>query len=323
MLTRRVFLQGLGGSLALAAKCQLGHAQVSQQPRQITRPRQDEDVFAFLMRTQGSFDTGTFSRILGAANEFKEGDQLIGVAAVDEQSRRHARTLLLNTRLADIDAHAVHQDRLYRFIQPTSGEHALSGGTFADLKNFLLDAEQPQIQQVMTSLSSDVIGCVVRLFTNDQLISVGRRIFNPLPGSQIGSQGYLGARVQPNSPTDNVDDIRWQVFNAWSFAVGDVLLGTNPVSSDPQSVAAIERALQDLLVTFEIDHLMPHCVLSHIDVQSEVEAAEAGITELWFQSIAGCDEANQTFDISVDKMVKYADGRGGTIRPVFRNRTRG
>ena len=31
-------------------------------------------------------------------------------------------------------------------------------------------------------------------------------------GSQIGAKGYLGARIQPNSPTDNVDDLRWQVF---------------------------------------------------------------------------------------------------------------
>jgi len=30
----------------------------------------------------------------------------------------------------------------------------------------------------------------------------------PLPGSHIGDRGYLGARIQPNSPTDDVDDIR-------------------------------------------------------------------------------------------------------------------
>ena len=61
------------------------------------------------------------------------------------------------------------------------------------------------------------------------------------------------------------------MFDGWAFAVGDVLLGTNPVSSDPASVAAIERALQDLLVTFGIEDVLPHCVLAHIDVQAEVE----------------------------------------------------
>ena len=163
----------------------------------------------------------------------------------------------------------------------------------------------------MPGLSSDVIACVVKLMSNSELIRVGRNLFNALPGSQIGARGYLGARVQPNSPTDNVDDIRWQVLDAWSYAVGDVLLGTNPVSSDAASVAAIEQTLQDLLTSFGISDLMPHCVLSHIDVQAEVERKWPGSTELWFQSIAGCDAANETFDISVEKMQRHAATRTG------------
>ena len=75
------------------------------------------------------------------------------------------------------------------------------------------------------------------------------------------------------------------MLDGWSYAVGDVLLGTNPVSSDPNSVAAIESALQKLLVTFGIDDLMPHCVLAHIDVQSEAEQRRLGSTELFFQSM--------------------------------------
>ena len=58
----------------------------------------------------------------------------------------------------------------------------------------------------MTGLSSEAIGCVVKLLSNDELIAVGAKLFNPLPGSQIGAKGYLGARIQPNSPTDNIDD---------------------------------------------------------------------------------------------------------------------
>ena len=38
-----------------------------------------------------------------------------------------------------------------------------------------------------------------------------------------------------------------------SYAVGDALLGTNPVSSEPDSVLAVELTLKDLLVTFGID----------------------------------------------------------------------
>jgi ethanolamine ammonia-lyase large subunit len=142
-------------------------------------------------------------------------------------------------------------------------------------------------------------------------------VFNPLPGTRIGAQGYLGARIQPNSPTDNVEDMRWQVFDGWAYAVGDVALGTNPVSSDPESVAAIERAFQELLVTFEIDEVMPHCVLSHIDVQADVERRYPNSTALWFQSIAGTDTANATFDISIERMLEYASTRRGPFGLYF------
>ena len=125
------------------------------------------------------------------------------------------------------------------------------------------------------------------------------------------------SQLQPNSPTDNVDDIRWQVFNGWSYAVGDVLLGTNPVSSDPRSVAAVERTLQDVLVTFGIQDVMPHCVLAHIDVQATVEQEQSGSTEFWFQSLAGSDTANATFGIDVDKMVAYAKARTGRFAFYF------
>ncbi len=62
---------------------------------------------------------------------------------------------------------------------------------------------------------------------------------------------------------------------------------------------------------------MPHCVLSHIDVQAEVERERPGSTALWFQSIAGSDTSNATFDISLEKMLKYADTRTGRFGLYF------
>ncbi len=280
----------------------------------------DEDVFRFIQRVRGTHDAKLYARILGAANDFKEGDEIVGVAAADEASRRNARSLLANTRLADIDAHPLHPDGLFEFISAPRNERAqnsLAEQTLAQFKHFLLSSDEDAIQAITPGLSSDAIACVVKLMSNDELIEISRKIFNPLPGSQIGARGYLGARLQPNSPTDNVDDIRWQVFDGWSYTVGDVLLGTNPVSSDPASVAAIEQTLQDLLTTFEIEHLMPHCVLAHIDVQAEVERRWPGSTELWFQSIAGSAAANETFDISIEKMKRYADTRTGRFALYF------
>ena len=72
-----------------------------------------------------------------------------------------------------------------------------------------------EIKLIMPGLSSDIIGLLVKLLSNDELIIIGQKVFNPLPGSNIGAKGYLGARIQPNSPTDNIDDITMQVFDGW------------------------------------------------------------------------------------------------------------
>ncbi len=259
-------------------------------------------------------------RLLGAANEPKEGDTIVGVAAKDATERHEAREILLDTRLGTIDQHPPHSDELLTFINGALDrvqQQQLSQWTFAELKAALLSRPEADLHQLRRGLSSDVIAVVVRLMSNAELVQLGARLFNPLPGSKIGSQGYMGARIQPNSPTDHPDDIRWQVFDAFAYAVGDILVGTNPVSSEPQSVLAVQNCLSDILQTFQLTEILPHCVLSHIDVQAAVESAAPGSTALWFQSIAGNDSANQTFDVTIEKMRRHAAARRGRFGLYF------
>ena len=326
-MKRRSFV---GGALVTTALPCFRRTSAAEEPRdaegtgthgfRVTKPNSNEGILAYIHRTHGEFDMPLFCQILGAANEFKEGDQAIGVAAADDSSRTHARKLLANTKVRDIDANSPHQDSLFGFIQSpvsTGTRKKNSDRTIGELRDLVLSGSESDIKKVASGLSSDVIACVVKLMTNKELIAVGSKIFHALPGSNIGARGYLGARVQPNSPTDNVDDIRWQVFDAWSYAVGDVLLGTNPVSSTPASVASVEQTLQEILTTFGLTETLPHCVLSHIDVQADVEQTNPGLTRLWFQSIAGCDSANKTFDINVDSMKRYAASRNGRFGLYF------
>lgn len=296
-LSRRAFLSGALAAGVLVADTNAG-----------------EDLFSYIRRLRGRFDLTLYRQLLGAANEFKEGDAALGVAAADAASRRRARALLANTRLGELASHPVFEDELFSFIEKAVDRTAaekIAAWTVGELREFLLGSEEAAIQAVMPGLSSDTIACVVKLMSNDDLIAVGRKVFNPLPGSNIGAKGYLGARIQPNSPTDDVDDIRWQVFNGWSYAVGDVVLGTNPVSSEVESVLAIENALADLIRTFGLEDVLPHCVLAHIDVQAEAERRSPGSTAIWFQSLGGVADANTTFDLSVEKMVAYAARRTG------------
>lgn len=275
-------------------------------------PVNGEDIFSYIKRIHGTTNSRIYRQIIGAANEFKEGDQTLGIAAQNKASRTHARTLLSQTKLGDLDKNILHKDGILDLIQKsTFKKETTQNWTMGELKEFVLTASEKDIKKIMPSLSSDVIGCLVKLMSNTELITIGQKVFNPLPNSKIGSKGYLSARVQPNSPTDNIEDITWQVFDAWSYAVGDLLLGTNPVSSEPESVAKIEQALFEIISTFGLQDTLPNCVLSHIDVQAQAEELHPGTTGVWFQSLAGTETANQTFDVTIDKMFGHVAKRNG------------
>jgi len=277
-------------------------------------------VISWIERTHGKWSDDLYRNVLGAANEFKEGDAILGIAARDVAERSQARELLGNTTLRQIDAHPPFADEMLTWIQrwvdaKVARKH--QDMTLAELKAFLLNRNPADIHELRVGLSSDVIACVIKLMSNDELIRIGAKVFNSLPGSNLGSPGYMGARIQPNSPTDDPEDIRWQVFDAFAYAVGDVLIGTNPVSSEPASVASVEETLRDILDTFGLTGILPHCVLSHIDVQAEVEREQPGSTALWFQSIAGSDAANGTFDVTLEKMIRHAESRRGPFGLYF------
>jgi ethanolamine ammonia-lyase large subunit len=65
------------------------------------------------------------------------------------------------------------------------------------------------------------------------------------------------------------------------------------------------------LPRFDLESTLPNCVLSHIDVQAEAEKIYPGTTGIWFQSIAGTVKANQTFDVSIEKMAQHMETRTG------------
>jgi ethanolamine ammonia-lyase large subunit len=283
-------------------------------PNTIKEIKPGEDVFAYISRVKGSFDQTTYRQVIGAANDFKEGDQTIGVAAADEPTSKNARTLLSNTRIKDLYEHPLLADDLQKLIWQTTDQakyEKVKGWTMGELKDFLLTRSEAEIKEVIPSLTSETIGCVPKLMSNEELIRLDQKIFNSMPGTKIGAKGYLSARIQPNSPTDNPDDIVWQVFDAFSYATGDIVIGTNPVDSQVESVARVEKALKDVVDTFNLQDVVPWCVLSHIDVQSEVERKYPGTVETMFQSLAGTDACNKTFDITVGKIINYAKAKKG------------
>ncbi len=273
-MSRRRFLEVMGAAgVTFAGFSLVAKEAPSAEFAAVKEIKQGEDVFSYIRRVHGSFDQTLYQRVIGAANAFKEGDQAIGVGADDEATRRNARTLLANTRIEDLYEHPLLKDNLQKLLWLTTNQAQyakVKDWTMAELKKFLLTQSEAEIKGIMYGLTSDTIGCVPKLMSNEELITLGQKIFNVLPGTKLGAKGYLGARIQPNSPTDNPEDVAWQVFDAFSYATGDIVIGTNPVDSQVKSVAAVEQALKDIVDTFKLQDTIPWCVLSHIDVQAEV-----------------------------------------------------
>jgi ethanolamine ammonia-lyase large subunit len=273
-----------------------------------------EDVFKYITRVKGSFDQKLYQQVIGASNPFKEGDKTIGVAADTNASRENARKLLANTKIKDITTHPLINDDLYKFIAKSTDSaqyNKIKDWTMGQMKSYLLTKSEAQIKAVMFGMNSEVVGCMPKLMSNQELIAVNKKIFNPLPGTKIGAKGYLSARIQPNSPTDDPEEIQWQVFSAFSYAVGDLVLGTNPVDGTKEQTAKVEAALKSVVDTFKLNGKIPWCVLAHVDVQREIFKEKPELVNMMFQSLAGTDVANKTFDVTVAKMVDHAKSRAG------------
>ena len=314
-MSRRQFLMMAGAAgAALAGYRVVAKAASAEAAIAIAEVRPGEDVFAYVGRIAGGLDPTLYRQVIGAANDFKEGDQAIGVGAANEATRAHARTLLANTRIGDLHANPLLVDDLQRLIWQTTDQPQaakVADWTMGQLKAFLLSAPEPDIKAVMYGLSSDTIGCVPKLMSNDELIALAQKVFNVIPGTMLGAKGYMGARIQPNSPTDHPDDVVWQVLDAFAYATGDIVIGTNPVDSTVASVSAVQAALKDVVDTFGLQDIIPWCVLAHIDVQAEAAERCPGTVATMFQSLAGTDACNKIFDVTTAKIQDYAQSKRG------------
>ena len=104
----------------------------------VESPRENESLLEYIQRKHGAFSSEKYCQLLGAANAYKEGDEIIGLAAADDASRENARKLLQRTTLREVDEHAPHQDPLYQFIKTSQRGSESANWTIGQLKAFLL-----------------------------------------------------------------------------------------------------------------------------------------------------------------------------------------
>ena len=172
----------------------------------------------------------------------------------------------------DLHEHPLLVDDLQQLIWQTTDQAQyakVQDWTMGQLKEFLLTASEPEIKGVMYGLTSDTIGCVPKLMSNQELTALGQKIFNELPGTRIQGQGIHG-RADPAQFPRTIP----RTSSGRSSTRSPTRRATS--SSAPTwtvtSVVAVERALKDIVDTFRLGDIVPWCVLS-IDVQAEVERA--------------------------------------------------
>ncbi len=252
-------------------------------------------------------------RTFTLANEFKEGD--LGVGGTREGAvRASARAALGAFTLGELSANAFVEDGVSEALD-ASLDRGLASEiahlTVGGLKSLLLGGGGAGwVRRYRDGLSSEAIAAVVRLMTNDELSTVARLHFNPLPGEgvAVGSPGHFGSRLQPNSPGDDEEEILFSILEGLGYGCGDVILGLNPAGDDVESIVRLEELLRSVVERLKLP--TRYCVLSDIVKQSSARARVK--VDVGFQSLAGTSKAlGGMVGLDVEGLVELARGFPG------------
>jgi ethanolamine ammonia-lyase large subunit len=253
--------------------------------------------------------TQTF--VLG--NEFKEGDLNVG-GTRDDYIRREARDAVAALSLGEIARADFVEDQvteaLHRSLDPQlAGKVAHL--TVAELKQILLSPQGANwIEQHRDGVSSEAAAAVVKIMTNEELGTLSRKLFNPLPGTgvAIGFPGHLGSRIQPNSPGDDETEILLSILEGLAYGCGDVILGLNPASDDIDTIIRLEQLLESVVERLQLPTRF--CVLSNIVKQTTARSQTR--VDVGFQSLAGTSKAILGMvGLNVDGLLDLARGFDG------------
>jgi ethanolamine ammonia-lyase large subunit len=243
--------------------------------------------------------------VFAKANEEKSGDSLAGIAAESVAERIAAKAVLAEITLGDIRNHPLippERDEVSRVIEALvdEAEYArIKDWSVAHLREWLLDGRthSEEICRVRNGLTSEMIAAVAKLMSNLDLVHAAAKLrVSATANTTIGLNGRLGARLQPNHPTDSVAGILASTRAGLAYGVGDAVIGVNPVNDTVDSVTHVLEALAQFVSEWAVP--TQTCVLAHITTMMKV-AAQGTPFGLMFQSLAGTQPGNASFGISV------------------------
>jgi ethanolamine ammonia-lyase large subunit len=250
-----------------------------------------------------TFDFKSLKEVLAKANEEKSGDTLAGISASCELERVAAKRVLADVTLGQLRNNPViplEEDDVGRRIDDsleTAAFERMQNWSVGELREFILatSTDCDAISVIRWGLNGEMAAAVTKLMSSLDLVVAAKKCqVISRAHTTLGLPGRLGARLQPNHPSDAIDGVRASIYEGLSYGVGDAVIGINPAYDTPDTVARLLEATDQVIR--ELNLPAQNCVLSHVSTQ--MKAIERGAQSgLIFQSIAGCEKGNRAFGI--------------------------
>jgi ethanolamine ammonia-lyase large subunit len=262
------------------------------------------------------FSFSDLRELFAKANEEKSGDRLAGIAAGSERERIAAKCKLADLSLDEIVRQPLidpDDDDVSALILRSFDRESfepIKNSTVGEFREFLLDdaTGEAELKKIQRAIIPEIAAAVTKIMSNKDLVLAAAKIRNVTRcRNTMGERGVLGIRIQPNHPTDDIAGILLSAFEGLVYGCGDAVIGVNPASDTVESTAAILRALNRLLTTYEIP--TQTCCLAHISTQLAALSQGAPV-DLLFQSVGGTEATNRSFGITLEMLL---EGRARVI----------
>lgn len=251
--------------------------------------------------------------LLAKASPFRTGDALAGVSAASYEERVAAQLALADVPLKNFLNENIipyEKDEVTRLIMDSHRAEdfgIIAHLTVGELRDWLLsdEADGTLLQQLKWGLTPEMTAAVSKLMRNQDLIAVAKKIevvtrFR----NTIGLKGRFSTRLQPNHPTDDPKGIAASMIDGLLYGSGDAVIGINPALDSPSSVMKLLTLIDRLREQIEIP--AQSCVLSHITTTIGLIDKGAPV-DLCFQSIAGTEQTNSSFGVSLSLLDEAYD----------------
>jgi len=263
--------------------------------------------------------------LLAKASPARSGDYLAGLAAASEGERMAARMALADVPLSVFLNEALvpyEDDEVTRLILDRHDAQAfqpIASLTVGEFRNWLLlhETDSQTLAGVAPGITPEMAAAVSKLMRNQDLIAVARkcRVVTRFRNT-IGLPGRLSVRLQPNHPTDDPKGIAASIIDGLLYGCGDATIGINPAGDNLGAIVSLLQLVDELRNRYAIP--TQSCVLTH--VTNTLRAIDQGApVDLVFQSVAGSEQANAGFGISLALLAEAHDAAQGLARGTVGN----